>query len=283
MSNFTFLFSLYYLNIFGIFCFGHSQSGIKISRFWKFYCVSKILITFSFQAILYNSIFNAKSVLITKVPHLKGFSNFTIFLLLFTNFSMVYSTTSINILALKKSRSTEMLLNQAIKLYQTLDLDFKIEVRKVLRNLNYLAFVLSILFARLVITVLSRTTFSILLGCVLIPIPITFLCFICIMKGSLLFLEILLKNINKNLATRQNEWSHRDTYGVLTNKYQELYEFSSSINKFFGIQITIVTTALSIVATLNVSVFYFYFVSVHWYYYFSSSDISPASRFHKNA
>lgn len=252
MSNVSFLFSLAYLNIFGIFCFSYRQNQIKISRFWKFYCILKILITFSFQTALYHRIFNVKSVVVATVPHLRGFSNFTIFLLLFTNFSMVFSTTSINLLAFKRCRSVEMLLNQAIELYQTLDLDFKNQMRKMLRNLNCLAIVLSILFTRLVLTVLKKTTFSVLLGCVLIPIPITFWCFLCLLKGSQLFLEILLQNFNKNLMIKQNMGCPRGKYSALTKKYQKLHEFSSEINKVFGIQITMVTSALSVVATLNV-------------------------------
>lgn len=279
MANKTFVFSLAYLNIFGIFCFNYRRNQIKISKFWKIYCALKMLITFLFQTALYHRIFNVKSVVVATVPHLRGFSSFTIFLLLITNFSMVFSTTSINLLALRRCRSVEMLLNQAIELYQTLDLDFKNKMCRMLRYLNCLAIVLSILFTRLMLTVLKRTTFSVLLGCVIIPIPITFWCFLCLLKGSQLFLEILLQNFNKNLMIKQNTGCPRDKYCTLIKNYQKLYEFSSDINKVFGIQITIGTSALSVVATLNVRPVHF---GTAIAVIILSLDLSPASKFHKN-
>lgn len=257
MSNLTYLFSLNYLNLFGIFCFLLHQDRLKVSRFWKLLSLFKILITFLLQAIVYHRIFVTKTIIASTIPHLRGFSNFTIFLLVITNFSMVFSSYLINFVALKSDKSIKMVSNSAIKIYKTLNQESRSKMHKNVRNLNCLAFILSLFYTILILTVLRMSIFSLILGCVLIPTPITFSCFLCLMKGSQIFLELLLQDINENFKNAIID-KDKNKYNALTRKYQNLYELSENINKVFGIQITTMTTALSVVATFNVRFFYIF-------------------------
>lgn len=252
MSNFTFRFSLSYLNILGIFCCSFHNNQITVSRFWKYFCAFRILTTYLFQVALYYKILINEFFVIVSMPHLKNCSNFTIFLLLLTNLSMVFSTTSINILAFGWCKNVKMLLNQAMKLYSSLDSEFQLKTRKKLRNLNCIAVIASLFFIRVLSTVLNVSVFSVLLGFIVIPLPITFVCFLCLMKGSEQFFEMSLQSFNKQIQTATEKNEKEIDCSTVMIKYEKLYEFCENINKAFGAQITIATSTLFVVSTLDV-------------------------------
>lgn len=257
MSNFTFRFSLSYLNILGIFCCSFHKNQITVSRFWKYFCAFRILTTYLFQVALYYKILNNEFFVIASMPHLRNCSNFTIFLLLLTNFSMVFSTTSINILAFGRCKNFEMLLNQAMELYKSLDSEFQLKTRKKLRNLDCFAIIASLFLFRSLSSVLKVSIFSVLLGFIVIPLPITFACFLCLMKGSEHFLEMLLQNFNKQIQAVTGKNEKQDSCSKLTIEYAKLYEFCENINKSFGGQMTIATSTLFVVSTLDVRLKHF--------------------------
>lgn len=280
MSNLWHHFPLNYLNVFGVFCFRYHQGRIKVSRFWKFYNVTKNVITLLILVMIYNSIYDARMTIVTQVPLMKDFSNFTIFLMLFTNFSMVATTTVINLVAVGWCKKTEKLLNGAIELYKALDADSKNRLRKKMTNLTCLAIFLNAGSTRLVFTIIEYSAMSVLLAFVLIPIPITFACFLCFLKSSEMFLEILLQNFNKKLALALKEGRKQNLYSEFIDEYQSLYEFCVNINQVFGILITATTTALSVVTTLDVRLHYSVLFAKNKMYFIS--DLSPASRIHKS-
>jgi hypothetical protein len=64
---------------------------------------------------------------------------------------------------------------------------------------------------------------------------------------------VLLKEMKFNLSTNINRNNFDDeTCQMMLLKYQEIFEFCNGFNKIFGQQVTVVTMATTVMATLMV-------------------------------